>query len=173
MFKSVIFQSFIPFITLLNKILDIVSCLSLSFIHSCNNIFNNPKMLWKTKIFWSAFESVVLRIASKSCMHAGSSFMAGEFCSPHFRHYIVLSALSNCEEDHLEWWVKLNWYFFVLLSFTMCSLVYNIIMKPKKPGNARKSDKRKLNIKGMGKTCVRNKWTVTEENNLWLILIIF
>lgn len=29
--------------------------------------------------------------------------MAGEFCSSHFRHYIVLSALSNCEEDHLEW----------------------------------------------------------------------
>ncbi|KAJ7365513.1 hypothetical protein OS493_005622 [Desmophyllum pertusum] len=32
-----------------------------------------------------------------------ASFIAGEFCSPHFRHYIVLSALSNCEEDHLEW----------------------------------------------------------------------
>ena len=32
-----------------------------------------------------------------------------------------------------------------------------IIMKPKKPGNARKSDKRKLNIKGMVKMCVRNK----------------
>ena len=35
-FKSVIFRSFSPFMTLLSKISDIVSCLSLSFIHSCN-----------------------------------------------------------------------------------------------------------------------------------------
>ena len=61
------------------------------------------------------------------------SFMAGEFCSPRFRHYIVLSALSNCEEDHHEWWVKfrvLNKCQVLCVSmYIFCILLKQIIAK--------------------------------------------
>ena len=64
----------------------------------------------------------------------------------------------------------------LVCAFKLYSVVWCTILKPKKPGNARKSVKTictwKLDIKGTVKICVRNNWTVTEEKNLWPIVIL-
>ena len=47
--------------------------------------------------FWSSEtdSNFFANVVSPPCMY--------HFTDLRFRHYIVLSALSNCEEDHHEW----------------------------------------------------------------------